>query len=313
MAQYYQSPVPFYYAVPVVWYVPSKPSSSTSSPIAQSHRRRHSSSSTPDVTSPSKRLLHSPHHSSYSLWPAGVPPTPELRTVPLPGVTSDAYATADERARYPSPVPPHAHGKSAVHQAPHPSLTQPSVDPFLAVLHHPNTRPPIVWDVMRHSSTAVLDHPSLTLDALRQRCAFKASRADGRHPLRSLVLIFPFLPTIQVEIVPSRASLRAGLHHISIWDVLEGLYYGLRAPISPHEFRTLGPSERDTLHAVAETRRRAMGESDSESGTVRRIDYLGRRRRFVGVRPALAYELPAGGRKLGEVFVVEVGTFSGAG
>ncbi|KAM5543594.1 hypothetical protein V8D89_002845 [Ganoderma adspersum] len=314
MPQYYQHPMSFYY--PVVWYVPSpqsKPSSSMPSPIAQSHRRRHSSSSTPDVHFPSKRLHHSSPRPAYPCapWPAGCPPTPELRPVPLPRMNDDAYATVDERGQYP---PKPQHGRSAARQAPSPSPEPPSVDPFLAVPHHPTTRPPIVWDMMRHPSTAVLDHPSLTHDALRQRPAVRASRADGRQPLRSLVLVFPLLP-MEVEIVPSRASLRAGLAYVTIWDVLEGLYYGLRAPISPQELRTLGQSERATLQATAESRRRDVPELEKklagETGnSLRRIDYLARRRRFVGMRPALAYERPTR-RKLGEVFVVQVGTGAG--
>ena len=164
--------------------------------------------------------------------------------------------------------------------------------------------------MMQHPSTAVLDHPSLTRDALRQRPAAKASRTDGRTPLRSLVIVFPLL-LMEVEIVPSRTSRRAGLGYVTIWDMLEGLYYALRAPISPQELRTLGQSERATLLAAAESRRRGVPELEKlegEAGIVlRRIDYLARRRWFVGIRPALAYELPKGS-KLGEVFVVQVGT-----
>ncbi len=172
--------------------------------------------------------------------------------------------------------------------------------------------------MLRHPSTASIDHPSLTHDALRRRCAVRGGRVDGRRqPLRSLVLVFPLLPAMEVEIVPSRASLRAALAYVSLWDVLEGLYYGLRAPIPPHDLRKLGAGVRATLLAAAETRRRTGGAPElekenlkGESG-LRRIDYLARRRRFVGIRPALGYELPRG-RKLGEVFVVEtVGTGAG--
>ncbi|KAI1787990.1 hypothetical protein LXA43DRAFT_1162329 [Ganoderma leucocontextum] len=309
MAQYYPAPMSFYYAVPavpVVWYVPtrSKPNPPTPSQGTQGLRKRHSLKSPPDAHSPSKRLQGSSLGSLYAQtpWPAGVPSTPELRTVPLPGV-NDVYANGEERAHYSSAPPPW--GRSA--------STHPSVDPFLVVPHHPNTRPPIVWDLMRHPSTAFLDHPSLTHDALRRRCAVRASRVDGRQPLRSLVLIFPLLP-MEMEIVPSQASLRAGLGYVSLWDVLEGLYHGLRAPIAPHELRELEKSERETLLAAAEVRRRGVPEielSGSAGGnTLRKIDYLSRRRRFLGIRPALGYELP-GGRKLGEVFVVEVGTAAG--
>ena len=50
---------------------------------------------------------------------------------------------------------------------------------------------------------------------------------------------------------------------------------------------------------------------DRNSGHVaRKIDYLLGRRRFLGIRLALEYELPEG-RKFGEVFVVQVETVEG--
>ena len=161
-----------------------------------------------------------------------------------------------------------------------------------------------MWDMTRHPSNAILNHPSLTHDALRRRCAVRTSRVDGRQPLRSLVLVIPLLQ-IETEIVPLTKSVRAGAEYISIWDVLEGLYHELRAPLLPQELRKLNPSERATLLTAAEDR--VPASEHGHTLTLRKIDYLSQRRWFLGIRPAPGYEVPKG-RKLGQVFVVEVGT-----
>ena len=88
------------------------------------------------------------------------------------------------------------------------------------------------------------------------------------------------------------------------------LHDALRAPIEAHELKRLGAPERAALLRSAAARRRRQqlsGPADAQSsGVPRKVDYLGRRRRFLGIRPATGGEVPLG-KRWGEVFVVEWG------
>ncbi|RPD60327.1 hypothetical protein L226DRAFT_444211, partial [Lentinus tigrinus ALCF2SS1-7] len=182
------------------------------------------------------------------------------------------------------------------------------VDPCLAIPLHPTSAPAFTWDLLYHPTAALLESPSISPRDLR-RCAFRTSATSQGPSLQSLVLIFPLLPMeIEIGVSSSGASRRASgsIACLTVGDVLEGLYRGLRAPIEPHEFMALSEPEKGTLFRACEVRCRCLPEDARSRHALRKIDYLARRRRFLGIRPAMPYELPKR-RKLGEVYVVEVG------
>ena len=115
---------------------------------------------------------------------------------------------------------------------------------------------------------------------------------------------------MEIEIRPSHRSIRALTSYITVWDVLEGLYHGLREPITPQELLKFTPPEKTTIAKASEIRRRCVVEDRNSGHVARKIDYLLGRRHFLGIRLALGYELPEG-RKFGEVFVVQVETVEG--
>ncbi|KAH9848757.1 hypothetical protein C2E23DRAFT_897371 [Lenzites betulinus] len=278
MAPYYPPSYPGS-SLPVVFYVPYTVQWSTPPPWA--------------IPSPAPSLA------------LKLPSAPAPRIIPLVG------ATEDPSHGEPAPAP-----KLSAPLTPAPRRLT-NVDPVIAYTRNPTYSIDLVWDLMQDprtllstrgtlSSCAVISWGDLTL-----RCA---ARVDGK-PLRSLVLVFRYLP-LQIEIKPWRPSgardtPQGDAACVSVWDVLNGLYDGLRGPVDPTMVSSMPQcgSERpeDVLYRAAK-RRLALLPDDRRPGEplIRKVDFLRGRRRFLGIRVAERDEVPKG-RRLGEVFVVEVG------
>ncbi|KAI0687585.1 hypothetical protein C8Q76DRAFT_803524 [Earliella scabrosa] len=271
-----------------------------------------------------------PHPSMWALRMTPgltMPPTPRLPSASLPELEEDEdYPAPVESLFAPTPITPTTspllflEAPSAEAESEPEHLPQPHIDAFLAV---PWGRavPSFTWDLLCNPLTALLKPENQTIELGILRCVAVRSESMGHDDgLRSLVLVFPFLP-LEIEVThprthpshrtedPETASPEQEQEAaaVTIWDVLEGLYRGLRAPIAEEELARLSESERGTMQRAAAARCEVLpGDAHALHG-LRKVDYLARRRRFLGVRPALRQELPLG-RRLGEVFVVEVGT-----
>ncbi|KAI0765916.1 hypothetical protein BD413DRAFT_453081, partial [Trametes elegans] len=165
------------------------------------------------------------------------------------------------------------------------------------------------WDVLypphKLRVPAALYYPSTPIISWTEFAlpAAQAALPDGGHPLCLLVLIFPHL-SIKLEITPSAGGSPAGdRRYVSVWDVLLGLYNGLRTPITPAALADMASADQRGL-ARSATRRMELLPSDRGSSSIRKVDFLGRRRRFLGIRSAQPGEVPLG-KGLGEVFVVD--------
>ena len=90
---------------------------------------------------------------------------------------------------------------------------------------------------------------------------------------------------------------------VSPADVLVALHRALHEPIDAAVFDVLGEGDRTRLRQNARARCVAAGRA---ACMIAKIDFLAMRRKFLGLRPARPFEVPYG-RRLGEVFVVEVG------
>ncbi|KAI0760716.1 hypothetical protein C8Q74DRAFT_1298411 [Fomes fomentarius] len=238
--------------------------------------------------------------------PDTIPMAPRHSTVPLPDVSQDgSHQTAHRETRCSTQHPSRAHTPRYVIP---PASIHTSVDPLIALPQHPTAKPPLTWDLMYPPSTARIEYLATRVD-LRRRSVF---RIHGRNPLappiQSIVLMFPLLP-MEFEIKPSNVWTSSG-PYITIGDVLEGLYRGLRLPVVESEVMRLSDAERETLRRASERRCRLLPKDSGWREVYLYVDYLGRRRRFLGIRPALPYEIP-GGRESGEVYIVEVGTSDG--
>lgn len=292
MPSYYR-PTGYHFSAPI-YYLPlirapvSVQSSSRASPPPPARTTRSSRSSLPSGHSPDT-----------------IPMAPRHSTVPLPDVSQvNSHQTEHPETRC-STHPSRTRTPSYVIS---PASIHTFVDPLIALPQHPTAKPPLTWDLMYPPSTARVDYLATRVD-LRRRSVF---RINGRTPLappiQSIVLMFPLLP-MEFEIKPSNVWTSSGLY-ITIGDVLEGLYRGLRVPVVESEVMRLSDSERETLRRASERRCRLLRENSGWRDVFLKVDYLARRRRFLGIRPALPYEIPRG-RKSGEVYIVEVGTSDG--
>ena len=268
------------------------------------------------LSSPSRRTSLLSVSDQFPALGRSPPPAPRPPLLPLPEDGDGHWST------YASPQAHQLHNASATPDA------APSIDPLL-VASHPSSssKPPLSWDVSQSPAQArvnIGDAP-LSPDTL-QRCAVRAAGHNSARPLRSLVLTSPhLLAPIEIAIAtPPRAPPHPQRpqhpedappppppsSHITVADVLGGLHDALRAPIEAHELKRLGAPERAALLRSAAARRRRQqlsGPADAQSsGVPRKVDYLGRRRRFLGIRPATGGEVPLG-KRWGEVFVVEWG------
>ena len=246
--------------------------------------------------------------SSSSTFSHSSPPeAPRPRTIPLPNVDDSRGRGRSLEYHRSSSMPPLPVEKSPTEFQ---AFISPTVDLLLAVPLCRMAGPSLKWDLLYHPTRALLESPYISHSDL-SRCAIRSSPMGRMYALQSLVLIFPLLPMeIEVGRPTPRMSRRTSFSEAScltIGDLIEGLYWGLRAPIEPQELARLSLSEQGTLRRACELRCRCLPEDARSSHALRKIDYLSRRRHFLGIRPAIPYELPDG-RRSGEVFVVEVGT-----
>ncbi|KAH9887976.1 hypothetical protein C8Q73DRAFT_776675 [Cubamyces lactineus] len=212
---------------------------------------------------------------------------------------------------------------SPPHYTPHkspaassPLADGPSVDALLEVLPFPGL-PPLLWDVATHPEHIRLGSAyspdTRTLSAADvAHCAVRSSAKDSRLPLRKVVLILPSIP-LEFEITPAPDPLWAAepLPYVTVGDVVHGLYKALRISVRPDEVERLDARRRDHVRQAFEKRVR---EDPANRGRnvqfgIRRVDFLGDHRAFLGIRPAHASEVPARCKR-SEVFVVELGRAS---
>ena len=194
----------------------------------------------------------------------------------------------------PSPRVPRDSGSA------YPGIAQPEVDAALAF--HPSrpfAEPLISWDVIYD--------PRETLSRSRSVSQYSLSRPAvylDRQPLQALTLIIPRL-SLRIDVAP---ALRQGANPsdgVTVIDVLEGLYRALRKPLDAREFMGLGRREQAALMQAAEERcTRFPADGRKARDGILRVDYLGRERKFRGLRPAASHELPPG-TPLGKVYVLE--------
>ncbi|TFK81234.1 hypothetical protein K466DRAFT_591367 [Polyporus arcularius HHB13444] len=189
--------------------------------------------------------------------------------------------------------------------------SRPSIDPLLSVPHHHLHPPPLRWDVAEHPNNITLGSVGsprareLSPEDLAS-CAVRRSANGSPMMLRRITLVFPGLP-LMVEIEPADGPVLTPTPrlYLTVGDVLYGLYKALRLSVPPREFDALNRAHRESVRRAFE-KRLASDRENYEKNVhhgVRRIDYLGEMRQFVGLRPATVLETPAGQGR-GEVFSV---------
>ncbi len=140
------------------------------------------------------------------------------------------------------------------------------------------------------------------------RCAVRTSAKGSPLVLRRIVLKFPGLP-LEIEVNPADSPVWTAtpLPYLTVGDVLYGLYKALRTSVEPREFDGLEVGHRESVTRAFKKRLRADPDHYNKNvhHGVRRIDYLGELRQFIGLRPAGGMELSPG-RRHGEVFVVQL-------
>lgn len=185
--------------------------------------------------------------------------SPSLSDISLP----DGPATP---RLYPVSLPDVDEGEPQVHRA---------------LAYCPTQLLPLDWDVA-HSPHTVQLHPDLEdpeMDLRNILCAAATS-----PPVATMTLIHTdLLPNYAITIVPRYEA------HVTVYDVLTGLYGFLRMPLSRVEYAEL-PIQRATAVAAAFHKRLDKFESESERRAeqlkgVKRIDLLlgAERTRFAGL------------------------------
>ena len=188
-----------------------------------------------------------------------------------------------------SPAPPAPLPKlSAASRLPLVDLS--SIDTLIAFPPRPGAHPRLRWNVNDDPERALAEAGIARTEL--ERCAV---RTNG-EPLARLTLVFPSL-RLQLPVLPSRRS----LGYATLWDVLLALHRGLLEPARAHELAVLGAN----VHAELLQAANAAGNGTGLNYP-RRVELLGEKKWFLGIRPAMPWEVP-GGTRIGEVFVVEVG------
>ncbi|OJT07660.1 hypothetical protein TRAPUB_1459 [Trametes pubescens] len=258
----------------------------------------------------------------YVLYPSNTPspawsfssqaslPTPAILSNPLP--LRNNRPVDGSRIQSPPPKPkPDAEAAEAA-----PLCFRPRVDPLI-VYSHPTAGPSPGWDLYYDIRTLrFTDARSVPLKILYQadfaaRPAARAAPQDGGHPLRSIVLIFRYLP-FQIEVKPSHSPPKGAppgppppeADFVSDWDVLTALYDYLRTPVDWNVCARMPGLHRDMLHRARVRRLKVLAEPLPHP--MRNIDFFCKWHHFNGIRVAEPGEVPKG-RRFGEVFVVEVG------
>ena len=254
----------------------------------------------------------SPASSSASLGssPPGPSTPPQLPTILPPPMIVRPPEYPPWQQRLSIPVPHPQLYTPVIPAAPDNEL---AVDPLLVAPLHGSHPPPLRWDVTEHPNSIKLGSAGsprkreLSHEDLA-RCAVRTSAKGSPLVLKRIVLTFPGLP-LEIEINPADRPVWTAtpLPYLTVGDVLNGLYKALRTSVEPREFDRLESGHRESVSRVFKKRLRGDPENYDKNVKhgVRRIDYLGEVRQFVGLRPAGNAELSPG-RRRGEVFVVQL-------
>jgi hypothetical protein len=139
-------------------------------------------------------------------------------------------------------------------------------------------KPKITFDVSFDPSTTLLSSLALTPRVLAE--------AATTPPLASLTILSTFLPW-NLNIRP--ASQKPGAF-VTVADVLRGLYRSLRLPVTPAEFDHIPTvADRQLVSDAYEhrcermNRKDPVGASEERSKGVKRVDFLMRNHRFLGL------------------------------
>ena len=102
-----------------------------------------------------------------------------------------------------------------------------------------------------------------------------------------------------VRVMPAESPIWTAmpLPYLTVGDVLYGLHRGLRSSVEQREFDGLERGTRERLRQAFERRLAREGPQNYDrnlSHGVRRVDYLGDLRGFMGIRPAKSHEVPPG-------------------
>ena len=197
----------------------------------------------------------------------------------------------------------------------HSTVDLPSIDPLVIFHAISGARPPYCWDVLEDPEHALAADPSLALigytpSSLRRRPAARVNASKHALPLRTLTLVLSCRAPVHIIVLPTNPSKGA-----SVADVLHALHRHLLEPVSAYLLEALGEECRVMLKLNARAREesgwthpRLRGRA--EPGKVRNVDFLGKHRLFLGIRPATRHEVPERAR-FGEVFVVELDLVDG--
>ncbi|RPD52693.1 hypothetical protein L226DRAFT_474013 [Lentinus tigrinus ALCF2SS1-7] len=182
-----------------------------------------------------------------------------------------------------------------------------SIDPLLTAPYPP----PLRWDVTEHPNNIKLASMGLpqARDLSREdlaRCAVRMSANGGPVKLPHITLVFPGLPLmVAIEPIDAPVWTSTPLPYVTVGDVLYSLYKALRLSVPLRELYALTRAHQESVSGVFRQRlaRDLKNYDKNIHYGVRYIDYLGKMRQFVGLRPAAGIEVPTG-KKRGEVFVV---------
>ena len=243
-----------------------------------------------------ERLSSSPDSSTGTLdaplgWPAP-PAHPSLPGAALPSI--------------PAPVKADMHGGILF-----PAVT---LDKLLTFSRDGQQPPPLFWDLEDDPSAAsVTLGPSRRVSQLTQEDLVCPAALCGMSPsgplaLRELVLVVPGLPLEMVVRPAGRPSWApTPLPYATVGDVLYTLYRALHLQIHVESLKLLDTGTKQRA-AYARDKRDGRGGHDSNnvnfSTTLHWIDCLGDSRAFLGLRPAVGMDVPAGGASLAVFSVV---------
>lgn len=253
----------------------------------------------PQATIPGMYWVWSPYFATPWLPPQYASLSPALPTLPLPAPpTIPPLTNVTPAPPYKAPAthtPPEVKSTKKPKRIPGQVTDLPWIDPLISFSPSPDAFPPFAWDLA--------DDPTLLLvgrHSVRQNPAVRASSSAAALAIRSITLLFPRLPPVEVIVLPTYPCA-----FTTPADVLLALYRALREPIPEHVLAVLGRDQRAELRRNARTRSAARGKT--ADGSAIKIDFLAKRRRFLGLRPARQVEVPFG-KDSRQVFVVEVGS-----
>jgi hypothetical protein len=210
---------------------------------------------------------------SFSSLPSSTgpltPPPLHHHYAPLPPVK--------DSPEYPSHYPPHPVKDAAAYSSfspysPHLALGPVRIHPALGFQSNPS----FFWDVARHPSTSRTPLSSVVLAA-----------PATNPPLPTLTIISPYFPW-SITITSSSPSHSPGVPaFVTVADVLSTLHHTLRLPVRQAEYDKLPTME--AKHCVNNAyQARCRGSEEEARKGVRRVDFLGGRRTFLGLSSSRA-------------------------